>query len=280
MIPTFKAQLLKWIGNKQKFANEIISYFPQEFNTFYEPFFGSGAVSATLMPKNGIGSDVFPPLIEIWKCLKEDPRLLVDWYAERWELTQKMGKKEGYEYIKASYNRSPNGADLLFLCRACYGGVVRFRKSDGYMSTPCGIHNPIKPESFAERVELWSYRLENVNFELCDYKNIFERAKEGDLIYCDPPYVYSQKILYRGQSFSVQELFEQIAFAKRRGVFVALSIDGQKKSGKVACELPCPDDLFEREIYVNVGRSMLKRFQMGGETLESEEVKDRLLLTY
>ena len=36
----------------------------------------------------------------------------------------------------------------------------------------------------------------------------------------------------------------------------------------------------EREIPVNVGRSMLKRFQMEGETLEAEVVKDRLLLTY
>jgi DNA adenine methylase len=38
--------------------------------------------------------------------------------------------------------------------------------------------------------------------------------------------------------------------------------------------------LFEREIYVNCGRSMLKRFQMEGETLENHVVTDRLLLTY
>ena len=42
-------------------------------------------------------------------------------------------KVASYEAIKASYNAAPNAADLLFLCRSCYGGVVRFRKADGHM---------------------------------------------------------------------------------------------------------------------------------------------------
>jgi DNA adenine methylase len=48
----------------------------------------------------------------------------------------------------------------------------------------------------------------------------------------------------------------------------------------LVCDLPMPDGLFETEVFVNCGRSMLRRFQMGGHTLESEFVADRLLLTY
>jgi len=61
---------------------------------------------------------------------------------------------------------------------------------------------------------------------------------------------------------------------------VALSIDGTKRSGDLICRVPIPDGLFEREALVNCGRSMLRRFQMGGQSLESEVVADRLLLTY
>ena len=61
---------------------------------------------------------------------------------------------------------------------------------------------------------------------------------------------------------------------------MALSIDGIKKSGQTVCDLPVPDGLFEKEIFVNVGRSMLRRFQLEGQTLEEEVVADRLLLTY
>lgn len=279
-VEPFKKQLLKWIGNKQRFAHEIVALFPESFGVYYEPFLGSGAVLGTLAPEKAIASDAFLPLVEIWKALKENPDGLKRWYKERWEMYSSLGKQEAYNQIRNSYNRSPNGADLLFLCRSCYGGVVRFRKSDGYMSTPCGVHEPVSPLSFSERVDIWSSRIGHVDFRHMDYKKSFSTAKSGDLIYCDPPYVHSQSILYKGQDFSFPELLDQIKFAKRRGIYIALSIDGTKKSGEVTCDLPIPDGLFEREIFLNLGRSMLRRFQMEGETLENEVVSDRLLLTY
>ena len=106
------------------------------------------------------------------------------------------------------------------------------------------------------------------------------RTQRGDLIYCDPPYSFSQTILYGAQAFSIQRLLRAIADCKERGVYVVLSIDGSKKSGNMICDVPFPAGLFEKEVAVNVGPSMLKRFQMQGLTLESEIVADRLLLTY
>ena len=63
-------------------------------------------------------------------------------------------------------------------------------------------------------------------------------------------------------------------------MFVALSIDGSKKSGGTLCKVPIPKGLFEREAFVHCGRSILRRFQMNGKSLEEEVVADRLLLTY
>lgn len=275
-----KSQLLKWVGNKQKIAGEISKCFPVNYRSFYEPFLGSGAVIATISPKVGVGSDIFKPLIDIWKKLKENPNELVDWYATRRNRLESEEKIEVYESIKTSFNKNHNGADFLFLTRSCYGGIVRFRKSDGYMSTPCGVHTPITIENFKKRVNEWKYRVKNVDFVNVDYKEIFKMAKHGDLIYCDPPYSHSQSILYGAQSFKLEELLEEIDFAKTKGVRVALSIDGNKKSGNYLCDLPIPKDLFEEEFFVSIGRSMLRRFQMEGQTLESEQVSDRLLLTY
>ncbi|MGH2510097.1 MAG: DNA adenine methylase [Ktedonobacteraceae bacterium] len=275
-----KKQLLKWIGNKQRFAQQIIASFPTEYGTYYEPFLGSGAVLGTLAPKRAIGSDGFKPLIEIWQMLQQDPEMLKMWYAERWQAMMSGNKVEQYEMLKAVYNAQPNGADLLFLCRACYGGVVRFRQRDGYMSTPCGAHTPISPESFAQRVDEWMNMTKGATFDVMDYKDAMQQAQCGDLVYCDPPYSYSQNILYGAQAFDLRELLHVIAHCKARGVFVALSIDGTKQSGHVVCDISMPDDLFVREVVVNCGRSMLKRFQMDGRTMEHEIVADRLLLTY
>lgn len=274
-----RGQLLKWIGNKQRMAEEIVSYFPQEFGAYHEPFLGSAAILGTLAPANGFGSDAFAPLMEIWKTLQRDPEHLARWYEARWQLMASGDKVSRYEEIKASYNAQPNGADLLFLCRACYGGVVRFRR-DGYMSTPCGAHRPIPPAAFLRRAVDWKRRVAHTRFDLMGYEEALARAKARDVVYCDPPYTHTQAILYGAQSFSLPKLLQAIDDCKRRGVFVVLSIDGTKRSGNMICDLPIPDGLFEREILVSCGRSMLRRFQMGGRNLDGEVVADRLLLTW
>ncbi len=279
-VAPFKMQLLKWVGNKQRFAHEIVSHFPHAFGTYLEPFLGSGAVLATLAPADAVAADVFKPLADIWAALGSDPEKLKCWYAERRGRIGLETKEEVYEGVKSAYNARPNGADLLFLCRTCYGGVVRFRKADGHMSTPCGAHAPVSADSFAARVDEWSARCRGVRFAHADFAETMTCARRGDLVYCDPPYSDTQSILYGAQRFSLSRLFESVAECKARGVYVALSIDGTKRSGDKVCDVPIPPRLFAREATVNCGRSMLRRFQMEGLTLENEVVSDRLLLTY
>ncbi|WP_341314367.1 Dam family site-specific DNA-(adenine-N6)-methyltransferase [Paraburkholderia sp. IMGN_8] len=279
-LPALKGQLLKWIGNKQKFAREIITYFPNDYGTYFEPFLGSGAVLATLAPQRAVASDIFRPLVEIWEKLHDDTDGLIEWYSERHALIDSLGKEGAYERVKASYNSGPNGADLLFLSRVCYGGVVRFRKADGYMSTPCGPHKPMPPSNFAERAHIWAARTKGARFVHSDFEHALASSQAGDLVYLDPPYVDSQTIIYGAQDFSVSRLFSVIEALKRRHVRVALSLDGTKKSGGKTVELPIPDGLFEREVFVHLGSSMLKRFQLADQTGDAHHVADRLLLTY
>jgi DNA adenine methylase len=278
--PPFRAQLLKWIGNKQRQAAAIIANFPPRFGTYYEPFLGSGGVLGVLAPEKAIASDGFLPLVEIWRCLRSDREILKQHYARRFALIARLGKKKAYDDVLRSYNARPNGADLVFLCRACYGGVVRFRKQDGHMSTPVGIHEPLSPERFAARVDAWHARTRGTQFRHWDFAEAMSTAGRNDLVYCDPPYADSQTILYGAQAFSLDRLFEAIEGCKSRGVRVALSIDGTKFSGRRLCDVSLPEGLFEREKRIAVGRSMLRRFQMDGQTLEGHEVTDRLLLTY
>jgi DNA adenine methylase len=276
----FRLQLLKWVGSKQRLAHQIVRHFPARFGTYFEPFLGSGAVLGTLRPDRAVASDAFAPLMEIWLALRHAPETLKQWYADRWAQMARGDKVRQYERIKAAYNARPNGADLVFLCRACYGGVVRFRQADGWMSTPCGPHAPIRPENFAARVDHWHRRTAGTAFAAADFEETMDRARAGDLVYCDPPYRHAQSILYGSQGFSLERLLAAIARCKARGVRVALSIDGSKKSGRFLCAVPIPEGLFRREVLIDCGRSMLRRFQMNGRTLEREVVADRLMLTY
>ncbi len=269
--------LIKFIGSKTRFAEHICSSFPEKYKTYFEPFVGSGAVLGCLRPKRAIAADTMRPLIEMWQSLKRSPKELIESYAESHEkfLRDRQGT---YDAVKARFNKGHNPHDFLFISRTCYGGVIRFRR-DGYLSTPIGPHKPILPKEFAQRALEWHLVVQNTEFVIADYAEIVEAAGANDVVYCDPPYIDSQKIIYGAQDFTLRRLYIDLLAAKARGAFVALSIDGIKKSGERVIEISPPDGLFELEGYLSLGGSMLKRFWRNGLTVEDEHVKDRLLLS-
>lgn len=280
-VAPFKTQLLKWVGNKQRMAPQIISLFPGRWETYHEPFLGSGGVLGTLAPEQGVGSDVLAPLMEIWRWLRDDPDRLIASYARyRDQIEDEETKKQVYAKALVEFNERPSGEQLVFLCRTCYGGIIRFRQADGGMSTPCGAHKPVSSESFAERVRAWRPRVLGTNFYCRDFRETLAEASAGDVVYCDPPYSDSQKILYGAQAFNLHDLIACIDDAKGRGVRVLMSIDGTKKTGLHEVLHDFPDGLFQNEAAITVGRAMLRRFQKNGMTLEDEVVRDRLLMTY
>lgn len=274
-----EGQLLKWIGNKQRSAMAIVQTFPPQFRAYHEPFLGSGAVLATLEPAQATASDVLAPLIDIWQLVQRDPAGLLDNYQSRFADFTTRDRREVFLQIRANYNENPNGHDLLFLARTGYGGVIRFDRH-GHFTTPCGPHKALAPEKFAKILRQWQRRVQNVQFLVGDFEAHIDQAQHGDLVYCDPPYRDCQRMLYGAQAFSLQRLFQAITRARDRGVHVALSIDGSKRSGDRICDVPIPPDLFAREAEIQKGRSMLRRFQMQGHTLHGELVADRLLCTW
>ena len=281
--------LLKWIGNKQRFAETIISYMPDEFNDYYEPFLGSGAVLAELLnfeatvsrPKfnHAYGSDILPFLIELFNLVKDRPQEIIDYYSKAIS-EYYLDPTNKYEEIRDRFNNAHNPYDFLLLSRTCYSGVIRFRKADGYMSTPRGPHNPISPEAFEKRALLWNDLLSKASFEAESYLTAMDKAKSGDVIYCDPPYTHSQSIIYGAQDFSVDMLFSKIQECKERGVKVILSINGMRDSKTKDISITPPEGLFERKLLVNCGTSMIDRLQHSGEKMKDKKVDDQLLLTW
>lgn len=281
--------LLKWIGNKQRFAETIISYMPNTFENYYEPFLGSGAVMAELLLhdatkiyphfKHAYGSDVLPFLIDIFNLTKDDPVSLASYYSK--EIEDYYNRpEEKYEEIRDRFNANHNPYDFLLLSRTCYSGVIRFRKADGYMSTPKGPHNPISPESFEKRVMEWHLLLQKASFSCENYASAMDKATTGDVVYCDPPYTHSQGIIYGAQDFNIEELWQKISECKDRGAKVLLSLNGMRDSKKKDISVTPPDGLFERKLLVNCGTSMIDRLQNNGKEMNDKKVDDQLLLTW
>ncbi|MBQ6519292.1 MAG: DNA adenine methylase [Anaerolineaceae bacterium] len=281
--------LLKWIGNKQRFAEQIVSYMPESFCNYYEPFLGSGAVMAELLNadrskfyphvEHAYGSDALPFLIELFDIVKNDPQSISDYYEK--EINDYYSRPdEKYKEIRDRFNLKHNPWDFCILSRTCYSGIIRFRKNDGYMSTPRGPHKPICPATFDNRVKLWNSLLEKADFSNENYTSAMDKAQYGDVIYCDPPYTHSQGIIYGAQSFDVNKLFAKIHECKDRGVKVILSINGMRDDGSLDISVKPPEGLFERRLFIDCGTSMIDRLQHSGRSMKNKKVDDQLLLTW
>jgi DNA adenine methylase len=273
-----RGQLLKWVGNKFRYAEAIARQLPEDLGVYHEPFVGTGAVLATLAPERAIAGDTLPTLIELLHLVQIEPERLVDHYARARREILKHGRLR-YEAIKARYNADPTPEDLLVLSRTCYGGVMRFTR-EGKISTPMGPHNPMAAEKLARYMADWQVRLRGTEFVRQTFEETMLLAGHGDTIYCDPPYLHGQAILYGAQSFQLPTLWAAVAEAVERGANVVVSADGWRRSGAKTIDLGIPDGLFARELLIERGGCMLRRFQMEGSDMAFEQVADRLLFTW
>lgn len=48
---------VKWAGGKRQIMNKLMEYVPDEFDTYYEPFVGGGALLFELSPKRAVIND-------------------------------------------------------------------------------------------------------------------------------------------------------------------------------------------------------------------------------
>jgi DNA adenine methylase len=271
-------QLLKWVGNKFRYAEAIAAYLPKRFNNYIEPFVGTGAVLATVAPERAVAGDALGVLVELHRTVQSDPDRLIAHYADARADLLKRGR-EAYEEIKARYNVAATPDDLLVLSRTCYGGVMRFTR-EGSISTPMGPHKPMPAAKLARYMVEWRDRLRGTTFVHCDFRETMAEAGEDDAVYCDPPYLHGQAILYGAQDFRLQLLWQAVAEAAQRGAQVVVSMDGWRRSGNKPIELGIPEGLFARELLIERGGCMLRRFQMTGEDMAFEQVADRLLLSW
>ena len=51
------APVVKWVGGKRQIIDQISQYIPKNISTYYEPFFGGGAVLFELQPKKAVIND-------------------------------------------------------------------------------------------------------------------------------------------------------------------------------------------------------------------------------
>lgn len=258
---------IKWSGSKRSQAKDILSYFPMDIQTYYEPFCGGCSVLRRLLDnvENGVNkvdyfvcSDINEDLINLWKLIKEDYLSVVQYYNELWQELNKDNdcerKKEFFEHVRTQLNEKHDPKDFMFIMRTTTNGMPRYNSSGEFNNSFHVTRNGILPEKLEKILCHWNYLLckYNVEFICRDYREIM--TNEKDVLYLDPPYAsVKHNNMYFG-GISLEDLFW---WMRQQEGFYLLSFDG--KSGEIDNTYSVPEDIYSKHIYLKSGNSSFKR---------------------
>ena len=216
---------LKWAGGKRWLVSQHPELFPNSFNTYIEPFLGSGAVYFHMQPNQAVLADTNADLINTYKQIKEN------WQPITAILKKYHNKhsKEFYYKIRAKSFRDPikKAARFIYLNRTCWNGLYRVNLN-GKFNVPIGTKNKVMLDT--DNFETISMQLNNAHLKTSDFQNIIDTAEKDDFLFVDPPYTVKHNlngfVKYNNQLFSWEDqirLRDSIENAVSRGVQVLLT---------------------------------------------------------
>ena len=200
-VPPIKSQ-----GIKTKLVPWVKSVVPHGFDgTWIEPFMGTGAVAFNIAPANALLCDTNPHLVNFYSSLASGEitsGIVRDYLAEEGKLLLEKGEDHYYE-VRDRFNLHHSPLDFLFLNRAGFNGMIRFNRKGEFNIPFCR-----KPQRFAlaymtkivnqvSCVEKM-LRTKNFIFKCQDFTATIKEASQGDIIYCDPPYIDRHVDYYSG----------------------------------------------------------------------------------
>lgn len=228
---TIANPFVKWAGGKRSITKQLLKYIPNDFNDYYEPFVGGGALFFALYNKGLIEkaylSDINSELIITYLMIQKKPYELIELLKEHKKNHNKNSKEYYYKIrdIKQINDTIELAARFLYLNKTCYNGLYRVNKNNEF-NVPIGKY---KDPNIVQEDNILACHVVLQKTEIsCNYfQNI--KAKKYDLVYFDPPYHPIEEnsfTSYIDFSFLNKEQLELRDFAlvlKKSGVKVMLS---------------------------------------------------------
>jgi DNA adenine methylase len=262
--------ILKWVGGKTQLLEKIIPHFPNQIDTYREPFVGGGSVLFELLEKvqngeisvNGvIASDSNETLIGVYKNIQNNHNELFNEINKiitkfneingniksrkpHLQTEAETSKESYYYFIRNQFNFISDrqsidvSAMFIFLNKTCFRGL--YREGPNGFNVPYGHYN--NPEIINEKhLEEIHELIQGVTFEVCDFTEALDKASYGDFVYLDPPYAPINKesfVNYNAGGFNKHQiLFNRLNSAKYKYLLSNADVPFVRENTNGICEI-------------------------------------------
>ena len=177
------APFVKWAGGKRQLLPQIKERLPEQFNNYYEPFVGGGAVIFELLPENALINDINRALINTYRQIRDYPEEFIDKIKVLDEgMDNNIEKLDTYYYsLREQYNDKLMKEEFdmematlfVYINKHCFNGLYRVN-GKGLFNVPCNKARRVSCDE--ESLRLTAAYLKNVTI------------MEGDFVFIDSPY--------------------------------------------------------------------------------------------
>ena len=262
--------------------------------------------------KHIVCSDINKDLINIWNMFKnpDTRQKLYDGYCELHKALKRRGEYiEGtepnrthitkcqtlYYEIRQQYNdyidrnEYSDKRTIIFywITRTCFNGLIRYNPKTNHFNASfhVGGRFGITPNELQLVFESWGCVIDSfiknggtIEFINKSYNDVICDAKEGDVVYMDPPYENTTG-MYFCKELDTKYFWNVLSKLNDRKVKWLLSYDGISGNNDLTADVP---NLYVRHEYVNAGHSSFKKLKSKTtkEKKNKDIVKDSLYMNY
>lgn len=184
---------VKWAGGKRQLLPILSQHIPQNFDTYFEPFLGGGAVLFHLIHQNlqlkCFASDLNSTLILSYITIRDRvDELIIS--LEKHSENYSKNTEEYYYQIRESNPKSQidKVSRLIFLNKTCFNGLYRVN-SKGKFNVPIGKYvnpNIVNKENLLAVSDVLQSK--GISIKCEDFTTALRRTQKDDFVYLDPPY--------------------------------------------------------------------------------------------
>lgn len=263
---------LKWAGGKFRILEEIKSKLPSDGNRYIEPFLGGGSVALNINYRDVIASDVNKDLVNVYVYLRDLGEDFIQMCLD--VFSSDHNGEETYYNFRNEFNSSKDlvrkAVLFLYLNKHCYNGLCRYN-SKGIFNTPIGGLRRATCPTIEMRLAI--PKLKKMKILTRGFEESLKDAGEGDIVYCDPPYLpinLQAFVQYAKSGFNQSKQIELARLSREaanRGAFVLVSNHDTEYAR----------DLYEKQ-YGAYLTSLDVRRSIGGENAKRGKVSELLAI--
>ncbi len=242
----------KWQGNKSKQLKYLTKEIPAQYNTYIEPFVGSGALFLYLEPKKWIINDLNKYNYKIWKLIEKQPLKIKKEFLKFKEIFVPKSKKEKLLYCREKtfqLNNSPVNYNFiityLLMTYCVFLGQIVKKSRFVFQGLEMNIFSKNKyfflTDTYFENIFEVSKFLNRGKGEILnkDYATILKKAKKNDFVFMDPPYIEEHDYGFkynRGEILNndfTEKLAKECKELDKRGVMWMMTQADTKENRKI-----------------------------------------------